>query len=443
MLPSDPSCLFGAYNFFLRDQDMPRKPLSNTSVNALQAPQAGQILVWDTKLTGFGVRLSAGGKRVYVAQGRAHGRTVRISVGRADHLSCEQARTQAKVRLGELAGGVDHNRDKKLKRVQGIPLATAFKEFCKVRVNNKISTLHLYERYLDSYLPDWKPRSWTAVTRRMILDRHRKIGDEHGQRTANNVMRTLRSLLSFCRATYRDPATGVPLNAENPVRALSDTKAWFKEAGREDHLKPSEIKSWWQAVAEEGDETQTDYLYGLLLTGLRSMELAALRWKAVNLKDRVITFTDTKNGSTHRLPICNWLQSALERRAVGTNSFDFVFPATGKSPSKAGHVKWFNRLLMRVAEKSNVEMQTRHGLRRTFASIGEQLGVGTFTLKRLMNHHLGTSSDITMQYAQLSVEALRKPAEDIATYILKCAGKLESAHIVPFSKSATGQRPNT
>src|ERR1039457_2487234 len=123
---------------------MPRKSLSNASVGLLVAPQTGQALVWDTKLTGFGVRLSAAGKRVYIAQGRANGRTVRITIGRADHLSCDQARVLAKVRLGELAAGTDRNRQKKLKRVQGVSVKTAFKEFGKARASNKASTLTLY-----------------------------------------------------------------------------------------------------------------------------------------------------------------------------------------------------------------------------------------------------------------------------------------------------------
>ena len=71
------------------------------------------------------------------------------------------------------------------------------------------------------------------------------------------------------------------------------------------------------------------------------------------------------------------------------------------------------------------------------AAGGDEGQRGTFTLKRLMNHHSGTSSDITQQYAQLSVEALRTPSEKIATFILKCAGELESADIVAFVKTAS------
>lgn len=415
---------------------MPTKPLSTALVSALERPTAGQTLVWDKKLSGFGVRVTAGGKRVYIAQGRANGRTVRISLGRADHLSCEQARNQARLRLGEMAGGADHNRQKRLKRVQGVSIDAAFKEFRKARAANKARTLDEYERHLDVYLADWKDRPWTAITRQMVVERHQKIGGENGQRTANNVMRTVRSLLSFCRASYRNPATGEPLTSENAVRALSDARAWFKEAGREDHLKPSEIKAWWQAVNKLANPTQRDYLFGLLLTGLRSTEFASLKWRDVNLKDRVITVINTKNGSTHRLPICNWLHTTLEARQNGAAAFDFIFGATGTSPSKAGYVKWFNRLLQKVAVESGVEMRSRHGLRRTFASIGEQLGVGMITLKRLMNHHSGTSADITLQYAQLSVEALRDPAEKISRYLLKCAGQVETAEIIQFVKAA-------
>jgi hypothetical protein len=58
-----------------------------------------------------------------------------------------------------------------------------------------------------------------------------------------------------------------------------------------------------------------------------------------------------------------------------------------------------------------------------------------FTLKRLMNHHSGASSDITLQYAQLSVEALGEPAEKIAQFILKCAGEVESAGVISFVKA--------
>ena len=41
-----------------------------------------------------------------------------------------------------------------------------------------------------------------------------------------------------------------------------------------------------------------------------------------------------------------------------------------------------------------------------------------------------------MQYAQLSVEALREPAEKISKFIFKCAGELESAGVIPFPNSA-------
>ena len=58
-----------------------------------------------------------------------------------------------------------------------------------------------------------------------------------------------------------------------------------------------------------------------------------------------------------------------------------------------------------------------------------------FALKRLMNHHSGAGSDITLQYAQLSVEALREAAEKNAQFILRCVGEVESAGVIAFFKA--------
>jgi integrase len=372
-----------------------------------------------------------------VAQGRAAGRTVRVTIGRADHLSCDQARVLAKARLGDLASNKDVNAEKKLRRVRGATLEVAFAEFRKNRASNKARTLNEYERQLERYLSDWKGKPWTSITRHMISQRHQEIGSNNGQRTANNVMRGVRSILNFCRAKYRHPITGEPLLAENPVRVLSDQKSWYHEKAREDFLKPSELGAWWAAIGELANETQRDYLYTLLLTGCRAMEVATLRWSDVSLKDRTLTVLDTKNGTTHRLPICNYLHDLLVQRHEKVQSnFEFVFPASSKRPSKSGHVRYANRLLERVANRAGVEMRSRHGLRRTFASVGESLGIGTFTLKRLMNHTSGASSDITSQYAKLAVEQLRTPVDRIAEFVLKCAGVSESAAIIEFPKFA-------
>lgn len=409
---------------------MPVERLSKPLVTALPHPVKGQALYWDSELQGFGVRVTAGGKKTYIAQSRVAGRTVRVKLGLHGHLWTDQARRQAQIILGKLASGTDVNAERRLRRIKALALRDVFKAFRVARPGNKPKTLDSYARQLDLYVPDWLDLPWTSISRDMVAARHRKVGVEHGERTANNLMRVIRSVLNFAMGQYRQPNTDEPLITQNPVRILSDTRSWFKESARDDHLRPSEIAAWWNAVARHGTEIQRDYLYTLLLTGCRALEIATLRVHQVDLKNRVITLHNTKNGQTHRIPVSKYLAEILARRVDETDSaFDYVFPASNKGPSTCGHTKYANRLLYRVARESGVNMRSRHGLRRTFASIGEQVAVGTYTLKRLMNHITGTSADITLQYAQLSVEQLREPAERISTFILKCAGVVPSATV--------------
>jgi len=64
---------------------------------------------------------------------------------------------------------------------------------------------------------------------------------------------------------------------------------------------------------------------------------------------------------------------------------------------------------------------TLHDLRRTFCSVAETIGVGTYTLKRLLNHKT-SRSDVTAGYTVLTAEELREPAELICQRLSEYAG---------------------
>ena len=422
---------------------VPTLKLSKPVVERLPIPAKGQALYWDTTLRGFGVRVTAEGKRTYIVQHRVAGRTVRATVGQHGHFMTDEARREAQGKLGQLATGFDINSQRKLARVKAAPLRDVFAEFRKARSSNKPKTMATYERLLELQAEDWLGRPWTSITRDNVLERHRSVGRETGERTANNLMKVLRAVINFAMAQYRHPVTGDPLIMQNPVRALSDVRGWFKERPREDHLKPSEIRAWWATVATLGTDIQRDYVYTLLLTGCRASEIAALKFNQLNLCDGVITLPDTKNGTTHRIPMCAYLQEMFHRRVQWSESEnDYVFPPSCNGSSRWGHIAQGNRLLERVETATGISMHTRHGLRRTFASTGEQVGVGTYTLKKLMNHRTGVSSDITQQYAQLSIEQLREPTERIANKILRLAGVIPSAPVAQHPASYHLQAAN-
>src|SRR3546814_8667154 len=74
--------------------------------NVEAAPtQEKDYLLWDDELPGFGLRVFASGKRSYLFQYRALGRTRRFTIGLHGVWTPELARKEAKVLLGRIAQG--------------------------------------------------------------------------------------------------------------------------------------------------------------------------------------------------------------------------------------------------------------------------------------------------------------------------------------------------
>src|SRR3954469_12654657 len=75
-------------------------------VDAIDASK-GDLVVWDTELTGFGLRCRAKGSKHYVLKARVAGRQRWVTIGRHGALTPDQARTEARRLLGSIAGGPD------------------------------------------------------------------------------------------------------------------------------------------------------------------------------------------------------------------------------------------------------------------------------------------------------------------------------------------------
>lgn len=83
-------------------------------------------VIWDDDLLGFGLRVFASGKRSYVIQYRANGRSRRYTIGLHGVWTPETARREAKAQLGKVAQGDDPAEEKHLDRN-----AMAVKELCE------------------------------------------------------------------------------------------------------------------------------------------------------------------------------------------------------------------------------------------------------------------------------------------------------------------------
>jgi len=395
--------------------------ISKARVDKIPLTESGQSLYWDAKLPGFGLRVGRV-QKTYIVQKKIRSKTVRFSIGSHGQITPEQARKEAIRRLADMTRGKNPVDQKRQAIATSITLEEVFNAFMKTRGENLTpKTAYLYESIMNTCFADWLKKEITGISKDMISRRHAKIGSERGKAHANGSMRVLRAVFNYAMGEYED-SRGESLIHENPVRRLSQTRAWFKISRRDDYIKANELRAFFDAVESLESDIVRDYLLVLLFTGLRRNEAAQLKWSDVDFSAKTIKITDTKNREPLNLPLSDYLYDLLRRRSE-TVSGDYVFPGNGA----AGHIIEPKRQFKKIREAVNHKI-TLHGLRRTFITIADSIDLPLYAIKRLVNHKM--SGDVTAGYIVSDVERLREPARKIADFILLKAGRKEAAKVI-------------
>lgn len=400
--------------------------LTKTAVEAIAAPDKGERLVWDTELTGFGVRITASGKRSYIAQRRVNGKTRRVTLGPHGVYTAEEARKKARTALGSMVEGEDPAVVKARRKALAVTLADAADGYLRDR-DLKPRSVADTRRHLDGAFADWKDRPIAELTRDKVLRRFRERSAK-APAQANQQFRTLRAILNHAKAAYRLP-DGESILPENPADVLKETRAWNPQRSRNSYVPLHRLGEWWVAVqALRADRSLTpagrtaaDLVAFLTLTGLRKGEATGLQWSDVDLQDGSLRLTDTKNGEAVTLPLSDAAIMLLSQRPGGHKVFAGS-RGDGSTPD-------MRPALCTVAEATGISV-TPHDLRRTFRAIGGAIGAELWQCKALMNHK--QRQDVTLaSYTDLEdVRYLRPQAEAIAQYLDQQAAAAASDNVV-------------
>ena len=127
--------------------------LTKRIVDGLKADDKDAIF-WDRDLAGFGVRVHATGRKLYIVQSRGPAGLKRVTLGRVGTGTIEDRRREAAVVIDRIKRGEDP-----------VPLPLA------ARLNGGPTVADLAERYLEEHVEArLKPRTQTSV--RGVLRRH-------------------------------------------------------------------------------------------------------------------------------------------------------------------------------------------------------------------------------------------------------------------------------
>jgi len=128
----------------------PRKRLTKGVLDALSCPPGRKdMLVFDADLPGFGVRVTATGKRVFLLQYRGPGGIRRKVIGEYGSLTPSQARRRAEELRGQVKGGGDPVAVQRAAREQAAAESLAAKA---TSAADALTFQLLVERYRDLHL---------------------------------------------------------------------------------------------------------------------------------------------------------------------------------------------------------------------------------------------------------------------------------------------------
>jgi integrase len=343
---------------------MPRLLLTDISVRALK-PAAGQVDYWDTKASGFGIRVGARAK-TFVA--KVHNR--RHTLGTYPAMALAEARRKS---LALKAEGTPILLSK-------LTFEAAYDRFKADHVaNKKERTQHDYTRVLDKYFrPKFAKTQLVKVTYAALTEITDQLADTPSEQA--HALAVARTFFKWCA---RPPRRYIP---HSPLEGLQLKIG----KSRKRVLTDQELVAVWRAAEVQG------YPHGyviqtLILTGQRKSEIGGLCRSWLNEKERTVTLPDwiTKNNTEHTFPFGDQLVRILEN-IPRSNSTDFFFPTRWASDRPfSGWSKYKTQL------NDGCAHWTLHDLRRTFATKLAELRVPPHIVERLLNHKFGSIANQT------------------------------------------------
>ena len=416
-----------------------------------------QAFLWDAVQSGLGLRVTPSGKPAFVFQAVYIGRDVRITIGSPDAWSIPEAQARAR----ELQREIDAGRDPRALKA-GEEAASEAK-----RAEESVLVRDAWTRYVAEGRPKrkaaWKPRyvadmaKMTAAggdpkkrgkgktlpghlhpllglrLRDVDEDRLAAWFTEESKRSKHQATRALMMLRGFLRwcAARPEYRNLVNRDAGKAPAILESLPAVEK---RTDALELAQVAGWWAAVEQLPNPAASVYLRALVLTGARREEMAALTWDAIDFRWKKLTIAD-KVGDTRTLPLTPYLAAMLARLPRQKMQDGTANPFVFASASKTARLADPRSNLDRANREAGIDHLTIHGLRRSYALLGEAAGAPAGAIAQAMGHR---PSAVHEGYKPRSLDALRPFLERVEAYILETAGVVFDPATVPQGLQVVG-----
>ena len=364
--------------------------LTATTIKSLTLPRGvKERIYFDSELPGFGLRIRAGGSRVWVAQFKVGRRVRRIKLGTSPALDPGKARAEAKQILAAVHLGRDPATEKQdLRAAAAETIGSLLPAYLEHRRGMlKPRSFVEVERHLTRDARSLHARPVADVDRRAIAVLLAEITKDNSARVAGAVRASLSRFFTWALReglieTNPVSFTNRPPAAEPRIRVLSDP----------------ELAAIWHAA---GDGHYGAIVRLLMLTGARRDEIASLRWSEIDLGEVLVSLpgSRTKSGVEQQIPLTvpalEILAGQPRRTTSDGESRDLIF-----GYGQGGFALW---------SKSKMELDARlappiadwrlHDFRRSLSTaMHERLGVAPWIVESVLGHIAGYKAGVAGVY---------------------------------------------
>ena len=425
--------------------------ITKAFVEKVQPPETGHVVHWDgghdRAVKGYGLRVTARGKRVFIAAGRVCGRQLQYTIGPFGQFTEDEARSKARSILQQMRDGIDPRDTRRADEAMAVTLGQVCESYVNRPGKLRESTAAEYRRFVDTVFAAWKDKPIVGITEADVRKRHREMveGGLDGKRpapgSANAACVALRILLNYASRQYRR-ADGTPLIAHNPVGVLKDH--WAPLKPRTDrYVDRGKIGEVWNALqAARTAPKNRDHLSAIdltifaLLTGARRNEMATLTWDRVHIDEDEPSnswwhIDERKRGDPLTLPLSSQAAALLKarprRKLADDTDSPFVFASWGKN----GHIADARSPMVLVSQIARKHLSL-HDCRRSFSNYAmRECRIGKFETDMLTGHK-PSAEDITAR-AYLDLEKLdwlHPEVQKIGDWIEEQAAVAAGANVV-------------
>jgi integrase len=390
--------------------------ISKATVDAAMPVASSDVILWDDRVAGFGLKVTPAGLKVYIYRYRvakpgqaAQTAPRKYTIGRHGDLTPDQGRKRAQELAAMVAQGIDPRQQELAAMAAREATVTLVEE--QARVERDLAFRRIAKLWLEHYQNDMERRASSVAMATLVVNRYLApaLGDTPlphiGRRQLQPVIDSIPSHKRGIRRAvfaYSSVLWGWAMRRGhidvNPILAMEKPPA---PVARERVLTDNELMQVYRA-AETLHPIWTAFFKLLVLTGQRRSEVAGIKWEELDRATATWTIpaSRAKNAKAHLVPLAPASVWLLDAQAGGAEwpQRGFILTTTGRTPvSGISKAKAALDTVM-SKERPQVDPWRLHDIRRTLATGLQRLGVRFEVTEAVLNHVSGSKGGVAGVY---------------------------------------------